>query len=156
MTVFLGDAGRVRIARKGSDRPIFSTVNAADIREDVDRFSLDFAHEQVITGDRLEITTQGGENLSWIDDPAADNSFTRYAHVDEAGGIRLYESFSESIEAAKANAISLKKPVTPQVCTFRVVNDGEDRCLAKVKSYQITTERETIDTTNLGSFYRKK
>ena len=63
MTVFLGDAGRVELRRKGSDQPIFSTVNAADVREDVDRFSLDFAHEQVITGDRLEITTQGGEDL---------------------------------------------------------------------------------------------
>ena len=156
MTVFLGDNGRIELRRKGSDQPIFSTVNAADIREDVYRFSLDFAHEQVITGDRLEITTQGGEDLTWIDDPAADNSFTRYAHVDEAGGIRLYDSFSEAIDAAKPNSIPLKKPATPQVCKFRVVNDGEERCLAKVKSYQITTARETIDTTNLGAFYRKQ
>ena len=158
MTVFLGDQGRVLLQRLGSDERMYTEVNESDVREGVNRFSVDFAHEQIITGDRIEIRTMGGEDLTWIDDPSADNSFTRYANVDEAGGIRLYDTFSESIRGDKRNAIPLSSPPedSPQEVFIKIVNGEDERCLAEVTSYQITTSRETIDTTHLGAHYRKQ
>ena len=46
-------------------------------------------------------------------------------------------------------------PISQQV-TIEVVNGDDDRCLAEVTSYQITTSRETIDSTHLGAHYRKQ
>jgi hypothetical protein len=156
VTVFLGDSGRVLLRRNGSDQIIYSVVNDSDVREDINRFSIDFAHEQVITGDRLEISTVKGDKITWIDHPDVDESFTRYVHVDEAGGIRLYETFSASLRALPSTGVPLIKPTSPQEVIFKIVNGDDERCLAEVTSYQITTTRETIDTTNLGAHYRKQ
>ena len=156
MTVFLGDTGRILLERKATEERFVTLVNASDVRTDVNRFSVDFAHEQIITGDALEIRTTGGEDLNWIDDSTADSAFTRYAHVDESGGIRLYNTFSESIRGEFAGSIDLITPPANQEVTIQVVGAGDERCLAEITSYQITTSRETIDTTHLGAHYRKQ
>ena len=131
-------------------------VDPSDVRADVNRFSVDFAHEQIITGDRLEVKTTGGEDLTWIDDTSADDSFTRYVHVDESGGIRFYDTFSESIRGERRGSIDLVQPTEAQEVTVRIANGDDARCLAEITSYQITTSRETIDTTHLGAHYRKQ
>ena len=156
MTVFLGEKGRILLSRKGGSSAYITLINAADIRDNVNRFSVDFAHEQFISGDQIEITTTGGEDLTWIDDPNADSSFTRFAHIDEAGGIRLYDSFNEAIAGEPSGAIPLIKPAADQEVSIRVVSSEQDRCLAEITNYTITTSRETIDTTNLGAHYRKQ
>ena len=116
--------------------PFVSLVNPADVRADVNRFSVDFAHEQIITGDRIEFRTTGGEDLTWIDDPSADDSFTRFAHVDEAGGIRLYDTFSQSLIGGSEDAIDLIEPPANQQVTIDVMNGDENRCLADVTGFQ--------------------
>ena len=156
MTVFLGNQGRILLARKGGDQAFISLVDASDVRTDVKRFSVDFGHEQFITGDRVELKTLDGSDLNWIDDPAADDSFTRFVHVDAAGGMRLYDTFADSLRGDKNDAIALKTPAASQETAFRVVDSDDNRCLAQVTQYQITTARETIDTTNLGAHYRKQ
>ena len=157
MTVFLGNHGRILLSRKGGSSMgrFITTVNRADIRENVNRFSVDFAHEQFITGDQIEITTTDRSDLTWIEDPDADESITRFCHVDEAGGIRLYRTFNAAIDGSPATAVSLVQPDESQEVRIRVVNQSDERCLAEVASYSITTNRETIDTTELGAHYRK-
>ena len=90
-----------------------------------------------------------------IDYPDVDDSFTRFIHVDEAGGIRLYDTFA-AVRGDRAGSIPLIKPADPQRVSIKIVNGEEERCLAEVTAYQITTSRETIDTTNLGAYYRKQ
>jgi hypothetical protein len=156
MTVFLGDRGRIQLQRLGGSRPFVTTVDPADVQEDVDRFSVDFAHEQFITGDRIEITTLGGEDLTWIDDSSADDSFSRFVHVDQAGGIRLYESFGDAIAGLPTNAIQLTEPANSQEVSITVQDSDDYLCLADVIKYEITTSRETIDSTHLGAQFRKQ
>lgn len=156
MTVFLGDQGQIQLRRLGVDQPFVTTVDPSDVREDIDRFSVDFAREQFITGDRIEITTVGGEDLTWIDDSSADDSFTRFAHVDEAGGIRLYDSFGDAVAGLPSNAIQLAAPPIPQDVQITVQGSDDYRCLADVTKYEITTSRETIDSTHLGAQFRKQ
>ena len=107
-------------------------------------------------GDHLEIETTSGDDINWIDHPDVDDSFTRYIHVDAAGGIRLYDSFSEAIAGDPSKAVALKAPSASQEASFRVVDGTDNRCLASVTSYQITTTRETVDATNLGAHYRRQ
>lgn len=159
MTVFLGENGRVVIERKGSDTGLFTKVNASDVRDVANRFSIDYGHEQIITGDRIELRTIGenaGETINWIDHPGVDDSFTRYANVDEAGGIRLYETFSKAIAGAPGDAVQLRAVASAQETKITIKEDTESRCLAEVSSYQITTSRETINTSHLGAHYVKQ
>lgn len=156
MTVFLGDRGRITLRRKGSDQAFVTLVNDSDVRENVRRFSVDFAHEQFITGDSVEIRTVDGTDLNWIEDDDADDSITRFINVDAAGGIRLYRTFDLSIKGELNDAIPLKTPVSAQECYLQIAPGQDHRCLAEVTSYQITTSRETIDTTNLGNHYRRQ
>lgn len=156
MTVFLGDAGRIQLQRRGSDQYQLTSVDPADVREDIDRFSVDFAHESIITGDRIEIRTVDKTNITWIDHEDVTSSFARYVHVDAAGGIRMYDTFSDAIKGDCSGAISLKKPDKAQECTIQISSNTDERCLAEVLRYEITTNRETIDTTNLGAHYRKQ
>ena len=159
MTVFIGDTGRVVIERKESDAALLTTVNASDVRDAVNRFSIDFGHEQIITGDRIEIRTTGadeGDTINWIDHSDVDDSFTRYAHVDAAGGIRLYDTFAEALVGERSGAVKLKEPSKAQETKISIKEDTQPNCLAEVKEYQITTNRETIDTTHLGAHYVKQ
>ena len=156
MTVFLGNSGKVFLTCKGTDRPWYTAVDPSDVRADINRFSVDFAHEQFITGDRLEITTTSGEDLNWVNDPAADSSITRFAHIDQAGGIRLYQTFDQSLIGSPDDCVNLITPSVKQGCKIEVVGNDESRCLADVTAFQITTSRETINTTHLGAQYRKQ
>ena len=52
---FSWQPGKILLQRRGGVEPFVSLVNPADVRADVNRFSVDFAHEQIITGDRIEI-----------------------------------------------------------------------------------------------------
>lgn len=159
MTIFIGDSGRVLIERKASNTALLTTVNASDVRAGVNRFSIDFGHEQITSGDRIEIRTIGadeGSTINWIDHPDVDDSFTRHAHVDAAGGIRLYDTFAEAIVGDKSRAIQLKEPTKAQETKISLKEDTQANCLAEVKEYQITTNRETIDTTHLGANYIKQ
>ena len=156
MTVFLGSAGKINLKRLSSAESYRTLVNPADVNAAVNRFSVDFAHEQIITGDYLYIRTVDQSDLNWIDDSSADDQFSRYCHVDEAGGIRLYNTFEQAIAGDKNNAIKLKTPTTAQECTISISGSPDPRCLAQVTKYQITTSRSTIDTTHLGAHYRKQ
>ena len=70
--------------------------------------------------------------------------------------MRLYDTFADSLRGDKNDAIALKTPAASRETAFRVVDSDDNRCLAQVTQYQITTARETIDTTNLGAHYRKQ
>ena len=94
--------------------------------------------------------------FNWIADPTADDAFTRYVHIDAAGGIRFYDTFSQALEGKKGNAILLKTPAAPQQIRVKIKDDNVENCLAEVSEYQITTSRETIDTTHLGAHYIKQ
>ena len=133
MTVFLGDSGRILLRRHGSDQRFLTVINEADLRTDVNRFSVDFAHEQIITGDRIEIRTTDETDITWINDDSVDDSFTRFVHVDAAGGIRMYDTFSEAIRGNAAGAIPLQELATddddefiPQEVTIQIVNGDDD------------------------------
>ena len=156
MTVFLGNSGKINLSRLPSDQRYKTLVNAADVDVAARRFSVDFAHEQIITGDYLYIRTVDKSDLTWIDDDSADDQFSRFCHVDAAGGIRLYETFDLAIAGNKNSAIKLKTPAKAQECTISIGGSPDPRCLAQVTKYQITTSRSTIDTTHLGSHYRKQ
>lgn len=153
MAVYLGNAGLVSIQRSAGSS-FTSTLDSADVNVAQKRFSFDFPNSTFITGDYLQITRDGGENLDFI---AADG-FTPsgqaptgawYVNVDPLGGIRLFKTFGAAVNGDISEAITLLTPSTSYGITVSVAGAGY-KTLGEVRSYEINTERTAIDVTSLG------
>ncbi len=165
MTIYLGESGHVELQRQGAVEPyqerasFLTLIEPEDVNVDASRFSFLGSSLSLITGDKIEIervgscdSTDTGSDLELVaDHPYPD--WLGYVHVDAIGGIRLYDDFAAAIEGDKSNALPLVVPSTCQ--RIRVTSrDNTSRCIAQIRSYEVTTQRETIDVTSLQQQYR--
>ncbi|AFX83802.1 phage major tail protein 2, partial [uncultured Mediterranean phage MEDS3 group] len=153
MSVYLGTHGEIELQRQfdGSSK-LSSTIVPGDVNATAKRFSFDFDHGQLITGDQIEI--KGNTTLGFISGYTKD-AITRFIHVDELDGIRLYESFAHAVNGGTANAVALAAINTVIDITVEVQN-AVPRLLAQVTSFELNTERETVDTTSLSDEFRTR
>lgn len=159
MTVLLGYHGQVELRRSASENRYDSEVKASDVNTSKDRFSFDFPSEMLVTGDQIELKTTDNSLLSFIGPDGWPTSQVYkdgifYIYVDEAGGIRLYRAFEDAIAGEVTGRVSLTDPgrTVPVRVTIR---NNNQRILGQVKSYELNTERDTIDLTNLSDEFRK-
>ena len=154
MTVYFGESGLVELKR-ASASGIQVTVGVGDVNPDRRRFSFsEDIQGELITGDQVDIVLVPKGNLDFI--VGHDKRDWRgYIYVDIMGGIRLYDTFADSIAGEVTNAIELKIPSTDQEIFIQTRSSGYS-ALAQIKSYEFTTERETVDTTALTDEFRKR
>lgn len=173
MTVFAGHYGSIEFKRVGSLDAIDCFIHAADLDVGRKRFTLslengnDLPFGTIVSGDRVKIATQDArglpfrwyqniENTLYEDDTASSLEFT--ANVNSMGAIRMYRNFPDAIENPGARFLAI--PL--------VKNEGEDawrttlnllpgvfNSLGRVQGFQITTDRESVDTTALGNKYKQ-
>ena len=152
MSVYLGDSGQVAIRRMGQGAGLLrSSLDPEDVNVSQKRFSFDFPPGAIITGDRLHIETTDGTNLVLVDGHNFPDG-TWYAHADEAGGLRLYDNYPDSINGHKPTALTLVSGPTQEIIANTVSSDYS--CVAQVKNYDFTSSREQVDTTSLGEEHR--
>lgn len=160
MTIYLGEQGHVELERQGAREfddervPLYTAIEPEDVNTAAKRFSFLGAQLGLITGDRIEIKTASGADLELV----AGHDFPDwlgYIHVDAIGGIRLYDDFSTAIDGSRDNAIPLIAPSGVQELEV-ISRDNKFRCVAQVRDYEITTQRETIDVTALHQQYRNQ
>ena len=154
MTVYLGSQGEIELRRVFNGGELSSTIDAADVNATAKRFSFDFEHGQLVTGDQVEITSTNGSALSFING-YTDSGVKKFIHVDELDGIRLYNSFANAVNGGTANAIALATP-SSSIPVKVIVESSAPRVLAQVSSFEINTERETVDTTVLSDEFRTR
>lgn len=152
MTIYLGDTGGVELRRAGTKDTFLRSILAnGDVDVANKRFSFDEAGT-IITGDRIEIGTQDGSTLVLVQGHNyPDGSW--YAHVDSAGGIRLYDDFDDAVNDDATKALALEAVSRDQPIYVRTVGNRFN-CLSRVTNYQLTTSRESIDLTCLGNDFR--
>lgn len=154
MTVYLGTSGQVELERQFGGSELSSTINTSDVNVSKKRFSFDFDHGQLLTGDQIEILSTDGSALDFISGYSA-SGVKKFIYVDDLGGIRLYDAFAHAVNGGSANAIALAAPgndipikVTVQNASFRL--------LAQCNGFELNTERETVDTTTLSDEFRSR
>ena len=59
MAIYFGSEGLIELKRK-KGRPLVTQLDPADVNTTKKRFSVDFDHGSLITGDIIEIATQDG------------------------------------------------------------------------------------------------
>ena len=154
MTVYLGAQGEIELRRVFNGGELSSTIDAADVNATAKRFSFDFEHGQLVTGDQVEITSTNGSALSFING-YTDSGVKKFIHVDELDGIRLYDSFANAVNGGTATALALATPGS-SIPVKVIVESSAPRLLAQVSSFEINTERETVDTTVLSDEFRTR
>ena len=169
MAVYLGFGGSVELERTGGTQLLSATITAADVNIAAKRFSFNADIEGdgiedtaslITTGDRLTLRcATPGETLDfvaasgWITNTVQAQG-TWYVHVDQVGGIRLYDTFAKAITGGSANAITLTAPAADRQITAQVSAD-DYRQLGQVRQWELTTSREQVDTTSLGEYFRR-
>lgn len=154
MTVYLGTFGEIELRRVFDGGELRSTIDVSDVNATEKRFSFDFEHGQLVSGDQIEITSTDGSSLDFISG-YTDSAVKKFIHVDELDGIRLYNSFAHAVSGGKANAIALATPGN-SIPIKAIVESAAPRLLAQVNSFEINTERETVDTTVLSDEFRSR
>ncbi len=154
MSVYLGSFGKVELRRQFDGSELSSTINTGDVNTTARRFSFEFEHGQLITGDQIEIKSTDGSALDFITG-YTDSSAKKFIHVNELGGIRLYNSFAHAVNGGVTNAVVLATPGNAIPISVTVENEVS-RLLAQVSSYELNTERETVDTTTLSDEFRSR
>tara|TARA_R100000482_G_scaffold86291_1_gene34724 strand:+ start:116 stop:979 length:864 start_codon:yes stop_codon:yes gene_type:complete len=154
MSVYLGTYGQVELQRQFDGSELRSTINPSDVNATKKRFSFDFQHGQLISGDQIEITSTDGTALDFIDS-YTKTSVKKFIHVDELDGIKLYDSFANAVNGETTNAIALATPANDLPIRVKVEN-AEYKVLAQVNGFELNTERETVDTTTLSDEFRSR
>ena len=154
MTVYLGTHGQIELKRVFNGSELQSTIDVADVNATEKRFSFDFEHGQLVTGDQIEITSTDGSGLDFINS-YTDSSVKKFIFVDELDGIRLYNTFALAVAGGKTNAVALATPGNAIPIKVKVETVAP-KLLAQVNNFEINTERETVDTTVLSDEFRSR
>ena len=161
MTFFLGNKGSVRLRRATSVliSSLSDSIDPADVNTSLNRLSFDGASSNLLTGDRVDITTTDQRGLicfapaTWTS-TATENGLSAYVNVNAAGGLRFFRTFEDSVNNIRANEIQLASfSGTPIAIDYRV-RDVSYNLLGNVLGYTLSTDRETIDTTVLNESFR--
>lgn len=160
MGVYLGAIGNIELARKGVEGSLFSVVNPSDVNEVRDRFSFDFEEGCIVSGDFLEIRSTDDTPLDFITASGWNNSIIQnsgnwYVHIDELGGVKLYNTFDDSLEGGLAGRIPLAA-INRDIPIQITPRARDSRLLAAVTDYELNTNRETVDITALSDQYRQQ
>ena len=175
MSIYLGTFGRVELQRQFDGNELLLSIKPGDVNEDIDRFGFtfdepsevsdirdrsgfSFRHNEIVTGDQIEITTTGdsaSSNLLFIDS-YAKTSIKKFVNVDEIGGFRLYNSFTDAINNVTAEAVQLSDSFSTPIDVRVKVENAERRILAQCNSFELNTERETVDITALSDEFRNR
>ena len=154
MTVYLGTFGQVELERQFGGSELNSVINTSDVNASAKRFSFDFEHGQLLTGDQIEILSTDDSALDFISGYSA-SGVKKFIYVDDLGGIRLYDSFAHAVNGGSANAVALAAPGNDIPIKVNVQN-AAFRLLAQCNGFELNTERETVDTTTLSDEFRSR
>lgn len=160
MSVYLGTYGDITLRRSSASAIKESLVNPGDVNAQKRRFSFDFDSGYLVTGDQIEITSTDGTNLDFIDasgwrSEVVQSSGKWFVHIDELGGIKLYEEFAAALTGDTANAVlllDLERDIPIKV----EVENVAMRQLGQVISYELNTNRDVIDITAVAEEFRSQ
>ncbi len=163
MTFFLGTKGNVRL-RRGTKVQLGSLQDQIipdDVNTVLNRLSFDGALENILTGDRVDISTTDARGLvcfpaSTWSDATVNDTISAFVNVNAMGGLRFFRNFQDAVNNTRANEIPLAAFAgDPLQITVRV-RDVNFNLLGNVVGYEFNTDRATIDTTALDDRFKRQ
>jgi len=154
MSIYLGREGYVQLKRIAeTDEYVRRVLTPNDVNVSERRFSFSFTASVFITGDRIELGTQDFSNLVLIQNHSFPDALV-YVNVDDAGGIRLFDTFEQAVNGDINDALPLERDTGNQNIRARTRDPGLN-FISQVYKYEITTSRDSVDVTDLGKSFRE-
>lgn len=154
MSIYLGREGYVQLTRIAeTDEYVRGVLTPNDVNVSERRFSFNFSTSAFITGDRIELGTQDLSNLVLIQNHSFPDALV-YVNVDDAGGIRLFDTFEQAVNGDINDALPLERDTGNQNIRARTRDPGFN-FISQVYKYEITTSRDSVNVTTLGKFFRE-
>jgi hypothetical protein len=157
MTVYLGNAGNVELIRDSGD-VMTGTVIAPDVNTNLGRFSFNFSSGTFITGDFVNFSSTS--NLLFISGFTSQATGDFFVNVDQLGGLRLYLTYSDAVAGTSNGRVALVAPNIVAPATSISVNckilNSVPRVLGQIVRFELSTDREAVDTTGLGDEFRNQ
>jgi hypothetical protein len=135
-----------------------------DVNTSLNRLSFDGAINNILIGDRVDISTTDARGLVFFPpsvwglestDPPQE-SFTAYVHVNAVGGLRFFPTFTDAVNNVRANEIPLAAFTGDPLQISVRVRDVQFNLLGSVEGYEFNTDRQTIDATSLNDRFRQQ
>ena len=154
MPIYEGKTGFVELQRTSLEYALTTTLDTGDVNTSRKRFSVDFAAGNIITGDKIEISTKDGSTLELVNGHSyPDGSW--FVHVDDVGGMPLYNTFAHAVSGGASNALTLVAPSSSKEILLKARNTSY-RPLARVESFDFTTQREQVQIGLLGEEFQRQ
>jgi hypothetical protein len=158
MAIYLGTAGLIQLTRTSIADGLTAVVNPSDVNTTKSRFSFEFPVGALLTGDYVKFKTTDGTNLDFVA-AAGWSGGVRYTdgnwfvNVDDLGSIRLYNTFDNAVAGEATGLIALSS-IARNIPIAASVLNKIPRVVGNLERYEISTDRETVDTSSLGDEFR--
>ncbi len=159
MSYFIGNAGNVRL-RRNSEASYASQVKPDDINTTLNRFSFDGSIENILTGDRLDISTTDPRGLAFLapsnwSSGQVENSITTSVNVNAAGGLRCFDEFTQAVNNVRSAEYPLQSFAGAPIPIDVRIRDVSLTTLGSVTGYTFNTDREALETTSLSDKFKR-
>lgn len=163
MAVFLGGTGHVKLRRGSSENYGASTdtISLDDVNTVLNRLSFASAIENLLTGDRLAISTTDSRGLvcfapsAWGSNTVEDE-LSAFINVNPAGGLRFFRLYEDAINNNRSAELTVASFAGSPIAIDYSIADIRYNVLGNVTSYTLNTDREAIDITGLNDKFRKQ
>jgi hypothetical protein len=163
MTVFLGVHGTVKLRRNAgaTSTQLSDSIDPADISTTLNRIGLDTSLDNILTGDRLDISTVDPRGLICFDPSAWDSgvvesSISVFVNVNGAGGLRFFHLFSDAVNNNRSAELTVYAFSGVSIPIGYTIRDVVYNTLGNVINYQLNTDREALDVTSLSDKFRNQ
>ena len=163
MAVFLGNTGNVRLRRGSSARygRLSDSIDPNDINTVLNRLSFDSALDNLLTGDRITITTQDARKLLCFAASAwpsgvRQSSITAYVNVNSAGGLRFFRRFDDAVNNNRSQELTVASFAGAPIEIAVSITDFKFSVLGNVTGFELNTDRQLIDSTTLNDRFQQQ
>lgn len=163
MTVFLGAHGTVKLRRSSGNKLISvqDVIDPSDVNTTLNRIGLDTSLDNILTGDRVDISTTDARGLvcfaasAW-QSASVEPEISAYVNVNAAGGLRFFATFADAVNNNRTAELTTYAFTGAPIPITYSIKDVSYNTIGNVVSYQLNTDREALDSTTLSDKFRNQ
>ena len=162
MTFFAGHTGAVLLRRSSQAASFNTVISNDDVNPTLNRVGFDGSLENLVTGDRVTISTDDPRNLiffpatTWPIVETLQSSIALFINVNLYGGLRFFRSFQAAVNNDRSQEISVVAFTGNPLPVTVEVEDLGFNVLGSVTSFDFQTEREAVETTSLSDKFKQQ
>ena len=171
MTFFAGHTGTVRLRRSTQKTAFVSSISPDDVNTILQRLGFDGSLENILTGDRVTISTSDPRKLicfppsTWPEifnalpvpnSGTVRESIAAYVNVNLYGGLRFFRTFEDAVNNNRAAELPLASFTGAPLPIEVNIEDTDFNTVGGVTGFTFQTEREAIETTSLSDKFKQQ